>query len=500
MPSPNVSYQSSNAIDRETGLALLGMLSGSHAPFFASSSSASLLSAIFCQCLSDVSNEGRVMLAAIRAFCNLLAALPQESDFDNFQTVIGPMMNGLVLSIDRVTTEELSEAVAITYSESLINLAEDCPGYFIQQLDQVFNAIINIIERTTLQSSVRRMLVEFLVCICTSSHKKVRKMKGPNGEKHYFALKFFPICARLMWGVLDHENWSKADITEEEEFGEDNDNDEMQNSDMGETALDRVAQSLGLRSTFSIISNQLSSLLGSPIWQHQRAGLRIMGNYLEVSARITDKNQLIQHRNDVSNTLTNFTRSTHPQVRAAAYYAICQLYVMQGRDLPIVISERLLDVILNGMVLSSNPSPRVRRNAILCLMNLIDSSPSNLLESWGAKILIVVMNCLKEGPVIVQECCVSCIVSFAESIKGNLIASYYDSIMPILQQLLRHAQVSGLESLWGQTMECCAIVGEASGKEKFKLHALEMMQMLESELSDESEARKYFMKAWVRIA
>ena len=490
--------QSPNAIDRETGLALLGMLSGSHASFFASSSSAHLLSNIFCQCLSDVSNDGRVMLSAIRAFSNVLTALPQESDFDNFQSVIGPIINGLILASDRVVTEEFPEAVTIAYAETLIDLAEDCSGYFIQQLDKVFNAVVGIIERTTLQSSVRRMLVEFLVCLCTSSHKKVRKMKGPNGEKSYFALKFFPICARLMWDVLDHENWSKSDITEEEEDNEDND--EMQNSDMGETALDRVTQVLGLRFTFTIISSQLSSLLGSSIWQHQRAGLRIMGNYLEVSARITDKNQLIQHRNDVCNTLTNFSRSLHPQVRAAAYYAICQLYVMQGRDLPIVVSERLLEVILNGMSVSSNPSPRVRRNAILCLMNLIDSSPTNLLESWGPRILTIVMNSLKEGPVMIQECCVSCIVSFAESVKGEQLASYYDSIMPILQHLLRHAHETGLESLWGQTMECCAIVGEASGKEKFKFHAFEMMQTLESELGDESEARKYFMKALVRIA
>lgn len=475
------------------------MLAGSHGSFFASPNNAPSLSIIFCQGLGDVSNDGRVMLATVRAFCSLLAALPQESDFDNFQTVIGPLMNGLLLAVDRVTTAELPEAATIAYAESLIDLAEECPAYFSQQLDQVFQSIIGVIERPTLQSSVRRMLVEFLVCICTSSHKKVRKMKGPNGEKSYFALKFFPICARLMWSVHDHANWATAENTEEEEDDEDG-YEEMQDSDMGETALDRVTQSLGLRYTFTIISSQLSSLLASSVWQHQRAGLRIMGNYLEVSARITDKHQLVQHRNDVCNTLTNFTRSTHAQVRAAAYYAICQLFVMQGRELPSSISEKLLDVILSGIPISVNPSPRIRRNAVLCLMNLIDTSPTSLLELWGTKILNSVMSALIEGPVTVQECCVSCIVSFAESVKGDQLSSYYDNIMPILQQLLHHAQASNLESLWGQTMECCAIVGEASGKEKFKNHAFEMMRTLESDSGEESEARKYFLKAWVRIA
>ena len=493
----SLSCQSANAIDRETGLALLGMLASSHISFFASSSNAPSIAAIFCQCLGDISNDGRVMLAAIRALSYLITALPQESNFDYFQSVIGPMMGGLVAAVDRVTAEELPEAATIAYTECLIDMAEDCSGFFCPQFDQVFQVIIDIIERPTLQSSVRRMLIEFLVCICTSQYKKMRKVKGPGGERGYFALKFFPLCSRLMWGVKDHPDWALADNTEEEE---DADDEEMMDSDMGETALDRVTQALGLRSTFSIISSQLSGLLGSSIWQHQRAGLRIMGNYMEVSARITDKNQLVQHRNDVCNTLSSFTRSNHPQVRAAAYYAICQLFVMHGRELPSNLCEQMLTLILGGIPASSNPSPRIRRNAVLCLMNLIDSSAANLLETWSSRILTGVMCALMEGPVMVQECCVSCIVSFAESVKGEQLSSNYENIMPILQQLLNYAKVQGLESLWGQTMECCAIVGEASGKEKFQHHAFEMMQSLQSGLEEESEARKYFLKAWVRVA
>ena len=473
------------------------MLAGSHASLFASPSSSQSLSNVFSQCLADVSNEGRVMLAAIRAFASLLMSLPQESDFDSFQSVLGQIMSTLATACNLVAAGELSEAAAIAYAESLIDMSEECSSFFCLQLDQMFQAIVDLIERPTLHSSVRRMLVEFIVCICTASYKKIRKMRGPSGEKGYFALKFFPICCRLMWGVKDSPSWVTATNTEDEE---DLDDEEMQDSDMGETALDRVTQVLGQRSTFSVISAQLSALLGSGTWQHQRAGLRIMGNYLEVSSRITDRNQIIQHRIDVTNTLTTFSRSAHPQVRAAAFYAICQLFVMQGSDLTAVLSTQLFEVILMGIPAANNPAPRIRRNAVLCLMNLIDSSATGLLETWAPRILTSVMGALMEGPVMVQECCVSCIVSFAESVKGEQLSSYYDSIMPILQQLLQHARQTGLESLWGKTMECCAIVGEASGKEKFGKHAFEMMQALESELGEESEARKYFLKAWVRIA
>lgn len=478
-------------------MALIGMLSGSHASFFTSTINIQSIESMFCQCLADMSNEGRVTLAAIRAFASLLTALPQESDYDHFQTVLASIMSGLVVVIDQVASNQLSDAASIAYTESLIDMADECSAYFCLQLDQVFQTVFDLIERPALQSSVRRMLVEFVVCICTTSYKMVRKMRGPHGEKGYFALKFFPICARMMWGLKDSPDWITATNTEEEEDAEDED---MQDSDMGETALDRVTQALGHRSTFSVISSQLTVLLGSNIWQHQRAGLRILGNYLEVSSHITDKNQIVQHRIEVSNTLTIFSNNSHPQVRAAAFYAVCQMFVMQGRKLPSATTGLLLEIILNGMSMNTNPAPRIRRNAVLCLMNLVDSSATSLVEGWAPRILTAVMGALVEGPVMVQECCVSCIVSFAESVKGEQLSSYYDSIMPILQQLLHHAHVTGLESLWGQTMECCAIVGEASGKEKFALHAFEMMRSLENELGEESEARKYFLKAWVRIA
>jgi hypothetical protein len=119
------------------------------------------------------------------------------------------------------------------------------------------------------------------------------------------------------------------------------------------------------------------------------------------------------------------------------------------------------------------------------------------------RILVCVTNALREGPLIVQECCVSAIISIAESIKGSQLAAYYDNIMPILKQLLSHARSAGLEALWGQGIECCAMVGESSGRDKFFADAQEMMQTLialHTELDEDSDMRKYLMKAWVRIA
>jgi hypothetical protein len=77
-------------------------------------------------------------------------------------------------------------------------------------------------------------------------------------------------------------------------------------------------------------------------------------------------------------------------------------------------------------------------------------------------------------------------------------------MMPILKQLLTHARSAGLESLWGRTLECCAVVGEASGKEKFLPDAMDMMRSMEamqqSVIGEDAEAQKYLLRAWVGIA
>ena len=78
------------------------------------------------------------------------------------------------------------------------------------------------------------------------------------------------------------------------------------------------------------------------------------------------------------------------------------------------------------------------------------------------------------------------------------------------------------QSLWAQTFECIAMVGEASGKGKFHADAIEMLSLVGDTSSSSNlrggssgsssigqhgleglmdpEAKKIFLKTWVRIA
>ena len=138
-----------------------------------------------------------------------------------------------------------------------------------------------------------------------------------------------------------------------------------------------------------------------------------------------------------------------------------------------------------------------------CLVNLLDMTPASLLIPRSSQILTHVTAALSAGPVSVQEGCINAIMSLAESIRGEQLATYYDSIMPFLKQVLDHARSKGLDTLWGLALECLALVGESSGKDKFSSDAVEMMNSLvtlQNSLSEDSEARRPLMKAWVRIA
>ncbi len=490
---------SSSPLERETGLSLLGLLASSY--IFTLLADVHNVAAVFQRCLLDDSNEGRVMLAAIKAFFAVLDALPQESDYEKFRGIVGATMNGMQIALDRLLADQWVEATAITYAESLVDMADECAPFFGEQLSHVLTCGLQLAERPNVPSSVRHMLVEFLVSVCCSLFKSVRKVKGPEGEKGFFAVRFFSICARLMVGLKDDSEWEGAVSLEEEDAADDED---WQDSEVGEQAADRVTQALGLRSTYAPISAQLQTLLYSPQWQHQRAGLILMGNYLELTSRIPDKAQLSHHRNETVIALSNFACTRHPRVRAAAFYSISLLFISHGRDLPPRMSEQLLEVVLSGMPQVNNPAPRVRRKAVAALMNLINYTNTSLLENWTPRLLGAVTGALIEGPLLVQEACVSCIIALAESVKGAQLAAHYDTIMPILKQLLAHARAGQMDVLWGRTLECCAVVGEASGRDKFRQDANDMMtslQAMQNEMTDEnSDAQKYILRAWVGIA
>ena len=485
-----------DSLQKETGLALMNLLSEQVASLLCNGDSIETMLPIFEQCLVDNSNEGRIMLSAVKALAAILSCVAQPSDIDRFQVLLGPLLAGLQMLLQW----EDGEAAALSYAETMIEIAEDCVPFYENQLDVLFGSIYACVTADSgVSTPLRHMFMELLVTLCSETTKKVRKLRGPGGEKGYFIQMLVPVCVSMMVSIPEDPHWSQSETAEE------NDAEDVMDCDVGETSLDRMCRDLGLTATWAVVSAQFTDLLQSDVWQHCHAGLRCLGNYMEVSKNITNKKQLRQHVMDMALLILPFMKHSHDRVRAASYYAFGQFITMHGRGQGLDASQvdQTIPLLIEGLPTSVNLSPRVRRNALIALSNTVDICPSSVVQKHAGTILEAVAFALSEGPVIVQEMCVAVIIGLAETSEGAVLCDYYDSIIPVLKQLLAHSMANGLESLWGQGMECCAMVGEASGKEKFYPDALEMMNSLVamgSELEEGSEARTYLMKAWVRIA
>jgi hypothetical protein len=499
------------------GLSLLGMLAEDAAKLIAVSNSAGDIVEIYSTCLQDTSNQGRVMIATIRSLASILSYLPSLDEVEIFQNLSLPVMQALDLLVQLDTrhdpdhTEEIySHALVMSFVECLIEIAESCPTFYESQLGSIVSILCDIIDPSVthnLVDSLRHMILELLITFTSNSTKQIRKLKDPHTkEKGFFVTRSFPLCLNMMVSIPEEPDWELAETPEESV-------ESVNDSDVAETALDRMCKSLGLSATWGVVSAQFSVLLRPDAsWQYIHTGLRYLGNYMEVSKSIGNKKQLKEHVLDMGTRIMGFISHPHPRIRAAAFYALGQFFSMHHKTITPAQVQHVLPHILEALSVHVNPAPRVRRYVLVCLVNIIDTSSAvTTMNHHTGEVLEAVTAALSVGPVMIQELGVSVIISLAESIGtgtsessgGNALREHYDSLMPILKQLLAYAHSHGLESLLGQGMECCAMVGEASGKNKFYADALEMMNSLvsmQSELEEGSEARKYLMKAWVRIA
>lgn len=387
-------FQSTLPVDREVGISLFGMVSESRMEtLLASPESVQGICSIFFTSFSDGSNEGRILTATMRAFASFALSVRAESDLDHFQPLMPAILGALQRALQLPPSESCEPSlVATQFTEYLIAMVEERAPFFGPQLGAVFDAMMSIVERPDVPATLRHMLIEFLVSLSYSAPKIVRKLKSATGEQSYFVIRFVPLLVRMLASVAEDPHWHLTDAAEDFSSSEG-----MSDSAVGETALDRFAQAMGLRSTFATMSAQLVALFTTPAWQAQYAGLMCMGNYLEVTAKIPDKAQLQQHREEVISTLSAFATNSHPRVRNAALYAMCQLVVQHGKSLRNDQLERLLQVMLANCVVSCNSSPRVRRTALSGLTNLIDIAPTLLLEAQTDAILRTVTSALSEG-------------------------------------------------------------------------------------------------------
>ena len=459
---------------------------------------------------------GGIALAAIRTLCRLVESLRLESELDQLKIISSDVIGGLSNLVEENIALS-SSSHQTEYVSWMIHLASERPAFYTgANLMNCLSVVTGWIQSSSLSSSaaLRNLLIEFVVTLCESAPRDVRRLKVVPPH-------FLPVLVSIMTAV-PHEAGSFGNSTVQtqgqgraiDDDDEDDDEEEISNMRVAAEAYDRICVALGFKCTFPHVSAQIKSLVAavgdasSSLWQGRHAAATILGNYVDSISTVKDKAQVAAQVNESATIFVQFTADPVPRVRQAAFVGITALLVVLGNRLSEELCGTLLEVIVQGVGVSSNPAARVRVEALSCLINILSLLPLRLLQQASGVVMQQTVEALSAGPLKVQERSVSVIIALAVVIKNEMqFAQFYDSIIPVLKQLLTYAQGGGMASLWGHALECYAIVGHASGKEKFRDDALDMMQALMNMQQQnsvpeayQSEAQSFVLKVWVRMA
>ena len=222
-----------NAMNREVGLVLLGMISSTYKDILTNTSTIRTVVHVFTIRLNDNDNNGRIVIAAIRALVLVLHTLSNDNEWSYFNNTSNIVISTLARTLYNVSVGTFDEVIALGYIDSLIEVSESFPWYFESTFNDIIETSVVLIETTSTTTSSRHLLIEFLVSLSSSIPKKLRKLRGPNGERGYFPLRVIPVLVQMVCSIDDDPSWVTA--TDVEETAEES----AADSDVGETAIDR---------------------------------------------------------------------------------------------------------------------------------------------------------------------------------------------------------------------------------------------------------------------
>ena len=258
--------------------------------------------------------------------------------------------------------------------------------------------------------------------------------------------------------------------------------------------MDRLANKLGgevlLQPTFS----WLPRMMGSNNWRDRHAAL------MAISAISEGCRELMQAELDkVLDLVIPALQDNHPRVRWAGCNALGQM----STDFAGVMQEKYHEVILTQIIPVLNaPEPRIQAHAAAALVNFSEEAEKAVLEPYLDSLLNHLLRLLQSQKRYVQEQALSTIATIADSAE-TAFGKYYDTLMPLLFNVLRTEQAKEYQLLKAKAMECAALIALAVGKERMGQDALELVQIMgeiQAKITEADDPQsQYLLQCWGRM-
>lgn len=258
--------------------------------------------------------------------------------------------------------------------------------------------------------------------------------------------------------------------------------------------MDRLANKLGgsimLPPTFSWLPRMLSS----SAWRDRHAALMAISAISEGC-----RDLMLGELDKVLEMVVPALRDPHPRVR----YAGCNALGQMSTDFAGTMQEKYHAVVLSNIIpVLDSTEPRVQAHAAAALVNFCEEAEKAILEPYLDDLLSHLLQLLRNEKRFVQEQALSTIATIADSAE-TAFGKYYDTLMPLLFNVLREEQSKEYRLLRAKAMECATLIALAVGKEKMGQDALNLVQLLgtiqQNIVDTDDPQSQYLLHCWGRM-
>ena len=386
---------------------------------------------IFSNGLMD--GDGEVALAALEAYSSFLVQA-DISVRSPFHDLLPTAFNVLPPLLSAHHSEALTTGLGV-----LGELLEVHPKMFKPHFLQVVEFCVAVVKDKELEDAARQQAIEFLLTFAEALPALCRK-NADFVEK--VTLQSLLLMTEFGEDDEDGVDWAQTDDPDADE--------DDSNRVVGEEALDRIARKLGGKAVLPPIFQWLPQMISSQQWRERHAALMALSSIAEGCEKVMEP-----ELEKVLDMILPLANDYHPRVRWAAANAIGQLSTDFAPTMQQVYHQRLLDKL---SLLMQDKEPRVQTHAAAALVNFSEEADDATLEPYLDGILERLLRMLQVSKRYCQEQAVTTIATVADAAESKFM-KYYDSIMPLLINVLRQGDGKEFRVLRGKAMECATLIG-----------------------------------------
>ena len=418
-----------------------------------------------------------VRLASIEAFASFFHSITKKAQ-TKYYSLIPEILNILPPLKETADADNLSKAFV-----SLIEMAEAAPKMFKALFNSLVKFSISVVQEKDLGDQTRQNALELMATFAEYAPNMCKK--DPN-----FTADMVTQCLSLMTDI-------GADDDDAAEWSAQEDLD-MEESDLnhvaGEQCMDRLANKLGGDTMLPATFTWLPRMIHSTAWRDRHAALMAISAISEGC-----RDLMIGELDKVLDLVIPCLKDGHPRVKFAACNAVGQM----STDFAGPMQEKFHQMILENIVpVLQAEQPRVQAHAAAALVNFCEEAEKATLEPYLDPLLTNLLQLLQSPKRYVQEQALSTIATIADSAETAFVR-YYDTLMPLLFNVLRSEQSKEYRLLRAKAMECATLIALAVGKEKMGGDALELVQILgtiQGGITDDDDPQaQYLLHCWGRM-